>query len=71
MLAAEGLGHEHADVVPEHFRSATAKHAFGRSAERLDHPPGIDDDDGVDGGVEKGVQLTLGDPGYGGRPVGR
>ena len=59
VLLVVGLGHEHADVLPDHLGGSIAEDARGRRVERLDRPLRVDRDDAVDGRFEDGAGERL------------
>ena len=52
MGVAVGVGHQHADVVADHFAGGVAELALGRRAKGLDNAVLAHDDDGVGHGFQ-------------------
>ena len=59
VLGAIGRGHQHGDVLPDHLGGGVPEDALGRQAELLDAAAMVDDDDGVDRGIQQGTELQL------------
>jgi hypothetical protein len=57
VLAGVGLRHQRADVAPDDLLGRVAEHLLRGAAEFLDDAGVVDDDDGVDRGVEDGPVL--------------
>ena len=76
VLAAIGLGHEHADVAPHHLFGRIPEKALGGAAEGLDDTGLADRDQSLGRGIENGpeARLALAQSGFGllsGRDVDR
>jgi hypothetical protein len=59
VLAAEGLGHEHLDVLPDHLRPGIAEQALAGGVEHDDGAARVDQDHAVDGSVDDRAQPGL------------
>jgi hypothetical protein len=60
VLALVGCRHQQAHVLANDLGGRVAEHALGGPAEFLDHAVVVDDDDGVDRGIEHRTELELG-----------
>ena len=59
VLPAIGRGHQHLDVLADHFFGAIAEQTLTRGIEHKDAAGGVDQDDPVDGSVYNRVQPRL------------
>jgi len=55
VLRVVRLWHQELDGLAQHIGTGISEQSFGRRVERRDRTARVDHDDGIDGGVEKGL----------------
>ena len=59
VIVPVGRRHQHADVLADHFGGGITEELFGTEIERFDTPARIDQNDGVDGGIDDRPQALF------------